>query len=62
MTGTTPWSGSFVGKAEVRERILQPLFAQFATQYTNTATRILADGDFVVVECRGNVTTSRLTT
>ena len=57
MIGTTPWSGTFAGKAEVRERMVRPLFAQFATQYTNTPTRILADGDFVVVECRGNVMT-----
>jgi ketosteroid isomerase-like protein len=57
MIGTTPWSGTFVGKAVVRERIVHPLFAQFATQYTNTPTRILADGDFVVVECNGDVIT-----
>lgn len=57
MIGTTPWSGTFAGKADVRERVLRPLFAQFATRYTNTPVRILADGDFVVVECRGNVTT-----
>lgn len=58
MIGTTPWSGTFVGKAEVRERVVRPLFAQFATQYTNTASRILADGDFVVVECKGDVITT----
>ena len=57
MIGTTPWSGTFAGNADVRERIIRPLFTQFATQYTNTPTRILADGDFVVVECRGNVMT-----
>ena len=57
MIGTTPWSGTFAGKADVRERIIRPLFAQFATRYTNTPIRILADGDFVVVECRGNVIT-----
>jgi ketosteroid isomerase-like protein len=57
MIGTTPWSGTFAGKTDVRQRMLRDLFAQFATQYTNTPKRILADGDFVVVECRGNVTT-----
>ena len=57
MIGTTPWSGTFVGKSDVLERIIRPLFNQFATQYTNTPTRILADDDFVVVECRGNVMT-----
>lgn len=57
MTGTTAWSGTFKGKAEVRQRLMAPLFAQFDSHYTNTPTRILADGDFVVVESRGHVTT-----
>lgn len=55
--GTTAWSGTFAGKALVRERLIAPLFTQFGSRYTNTAKRILADGDFVVVESRGNVTT-----
>lgn len=37
--------------------LLRPLFAQFADQYTNTAHRFIAEGEFVVVECRGRVTT-----
>ena len=57
MKGSTPWSGSFTGKAEVRGRLMKSLFGQFATTYTNRASRILADGDFVVVECEGQVTT-----
>jgi ketosteroid isomerase-like protein len=57
MTGTTAWSGTFAGKADVRGRMLKALFAQFATQYKNTPRRILADGDFVVIECRGEVIT-----
>lgn len=57
MTGTTPWSGTYAGKDDVRQRMLRALFSQFATRYTNTPKRILADGDFVVVECRGNVVT-----
>ena len=36
---------------------MAPLFANFATRYTNHATRFIAEDDFVVVECRGNVTT-----
>lgn len=58
MTGTTAWSGRYEGKAVVREQVLRPLFAQFATQYTNRATRFIAEGDMVVVECRGNVVTT----
>src|SRR5437016_13600404 len=57
--GTTAWSGSFVGKNEVRGRLMKNLFAQFGSLYTNKAKRILADGDFVVVECEGAVTTKR---
>lgn len=57
MMGTTAWSGTFTGKAEIRQRLIAPLFTQFGSHYTNTPKRILADGEFVVVESRGNVTT-----
>lgn len=57
MMGTTAWSGTFAGKTEVRQRLIAPLFTQFGSHYTNTPKRILADGEFVVVESRGNVTT-----
>jgi uncharacterized protein len=57
LLGTTKWSRSYVGKQAVRRELMAPLFAQFADRYTNTAHRILADGDFVVVECEGRVTT-----
>jgi uncharacterized protein len=57
ITGTTPWSGSYRGQEAVRTKLLQPLFAQFADRYTNALHRIVAEGDYVVVECRGKVTT-----
>jgi uncharacterized protein len=59
MIGSTPWSGTFRGKSEVRGKLMKHLFDQFATRYRNHATQILADGDIVVVECRGDVTTRR---
>jgi uncharacterized protein len=59
LTGTTEWSGTYRGKQAVREQLMRPLFENFATQYTNTAQRFIAEGDWVVVECRGNVTTRR---
>ena len=37
--------------------LMRPLFAQFAGQYTNSAHRFIAEGDWVVVECRGKVNT-----
>ncbi len=58
ITGTTPWSRSYRGRETVRKELLEPLYAQFAGPYTNTAQRILADEDCVVVECRGKVSTT----
>jgi len=57
ITGTAPWSRTYRGKQAVRTELLRPLFEQFADQYTNTMQRIIAEDDFVVVECRGRVTT-----
>lgn len=57
ITGTTAWSRTYRGKEEVLADLIRPLFAQFADRYTNSALRILADEDHVVVECRGRVTT-----
>lgn len=52
-----PWRGSYRGKLAVREELLGPLMAQFADRYTNTAQRLIAEGDHVVIECQGRVTT-----
>jgi hypothetical protein len=55
--GTNAWSGIYTGKQAVRDKLLRPLFANFVDQYTNVAHRFIADGEWVVVECRGKVTT-----
>lgn len=55
--GSTTWSGTYDGKQAVLNELMAPLFAQFADRYTNRAERIIAQGDYVVVECRGGVTT-----
>jgi uncharacterized protein len=55
--GNTPWSKTYRGKESVRKDLMAPLFSRFATQYTNTAIRFIAEGDYVVVECRGHVMT-----
>jgi len=57
LTGTTKWSKTYEGKQAVLNDLLRPLFAQFADQYTNVAHRFIAEGEYVVVECRGRVTT-----
>jgi ketosteroid isomerase-like protein len=55
--GTTKWSGTYRGKESVFKELMAPLFAQFADQYKNTADCFIAEGDHVVIECRGRVTT-----
>ena len=57
LMGTTKWSGTYEGKRTVIDELIRPLFAQFADQYINTAHRFIAEDDYVVVECRGRVTT-----
>jgi hypothetical protein len=57
MTGTTAWSGTYTGKADVQQRLLRSLRELWGTRYKSTPSRILADGDHVVVETRGEVTT-----
>ena len=41
----------------MREELLAPLMAQFADRYTNTASRLIAEGEYVVIEFQGHVTT-----
>jgi uncharacterized protein len=55
--GTSPWSRTYEGKQAIVNELMRPLFRQFADQYTAQATRIIAEGDVVVVEARGQVTT-----
>lgn len=55
--GTTKWSKTYHGKKAVTEELFKPLFAQFADRYTNTAHRFIAEDDYVVVECQGQVMT-----
>lgn len=57
LTGSSTWSGTWRGKQAVREQLLAPLFAQFEGTYTNTAERVIADGEHVAVLCRGHVGT-----
>ena len=55
--GGTAWSGTWQGLEAVRRRLLDPLFGQFETTYRAKAVRVIAEGDFVVIESRGDVTT-----
>jgi ketosteroid isomerase-like protein len=55
--GGTPWSRTYRGKQQVLTELLQPLYAQFATPYISTTRRVMADGDMVIIEFDGRVTT-----
>ena len=57
VTGTSAWSRTYEGKRAVIDELMRPLFSQFAEPYRNSASRIIADEDHVVVECQGMVTT-----
>ncbi len=57
MKGRTAWSRTYEGRAAVRAELFQPLFAQFEDGYKNKPIRLFADGDHVIVECEGSVTT-----
>jgi ketosteroid isomerase-like protein len=55
--GSSEWSGSYAGKRAVIDRLMRPLFSQFADQYTARAIRIIAEDNVVVAEARGQVNT-----
>jgi uncharacterized protein len=59
ISGQGPWSRTWRGKDVVRTGLFRPLFAQFATTYRNTASSLIAEGDTVVVECKGDVITKQ---
>lgn len=58
VTGRTPWSGTWKGREQVRA-FYDAVWANYADRYTTVAVNIVADGDTVVVESRGCVTTVR---
>jgi ketosteroid isomerase-like protein len=57
ISGQGPWSGTWRGKDAVRGELFRPLFAQFAGTYRNRAASFVAEGDTVVVQCKGDVLT-----
>jgi ketosteroid isomerase-like protein len=57
VTGTTKWSRTYEGKQSVLIELFGPLRARINGRIRTTAHRFIADGDFVVVEARGNNTT-----
>ncbi len=57
ISGQGPWARTWHGKEAVRSELFRPLFAQFATKYRNTARSFIAEGNTVVIECKGDVST-----
>jgi uncharacterized protein len=57
IAGQGVWSREWKGKQTVLQDLLKPLYERFETTYTNQADDFIAEGDKVVVQCRGNVMT-----
>jgi uncharacterized protein len=55
--GTTRWSKTFDGKQAVLSELLGPLSTHFEDPLRVTAHRFIAEGEYVVVEGRGQATT-----
>lgn len=54
VTGSTKWSRTYVGKQSVLVELFGPLRARINGRIRTTAHRLIAEGDYVVVEARGN--------
>jgi len=57
VTGTTKWSRTYEGKQAVLVELFGPLRARIDGRIRTTAHRLIAEGDYVVVEAQGNNTT-----
>ncbi|RIV85739.1 nuclear transport factor 2 family protein [Aurantiacibacter zhengii] len=55
--GTSKWSKTVSGLADVEAQLMGPLFARFAGPYRNIPELVLADGDHVVVLAKGHADT-----
>lgn len=59
LPGHCSWSRRFEGRESIRSDLLEPLFALFATTFTVRTINLIAEGDYVVAEARGDVRTKR---
>ncbi len=57
--GHCSWSKRFEGQSAVQRDLMAPLFALFAAPYTASAITLIAEGDTVVAEVRGDVVTKK---
>ncbi|MFC3711703.1 nuclear transport factor 2 family protein [Sphingoaurantiacus capsulatus] len=57
LPGQASWSRRFEGLDSVNRDLFRPLFARFATPYTAQLVSLIGEGDTVVAEVKGDVTT-----
>jgi len=55
--GSSKWSRSYDGKATVLAELFTPLRANIEGAITTIPVRLIAEGDYVVIEARGRNTT-----
>ena len=56
--GSSAWSKTVTGLADIERELIAPLFARFAGPYLNIAELVLADGEHVVVLAKGDARTA----
>lgn len=57
VAGSNDWAGAYRGKQVVLDKLLARLRSRIEGRVKTIARRFIAEGDFVVVEARGNNTT-----
>ena len=57
LIGSTKFSGTFNGKADLITRLFGALFAQLEGGLTVTPDNLIADGEYVAMQARGAATT-----
>jgi uncharacterized protein len=55
--GSTRYSGSFKGKETLLSQVVEPLFGQLKRGIHSTIDNLVAEGDFVVAQTRGQAET-----
>jgi uncharacterized protein len=55
--GSTRYSGTYAGKDSLMANLLGQLFSQLKTGIASTLDNVIAEGDFVVVQLRGQAET-----
>jgi ketosteroid isomerase-like protein len=53
LIGNTRFSGTFNGKKELLDKLIYPLVGQMESMGTGTTDNVIAEGDYVVVQTRG---------